>query len=181
MKNLFLALSAALLLASCVGGNSSSKSSSADAAQTKSAAEAKNYTIVELLDSADSNVNQLVTVRGSVTHTCKHSGRRCFIVGDDASVSFRVEAKGEIGGFNRELTGSELAITGYLRESRLSKEYIDQKEDEAKEKLGKGGAAAESCGTELKNIESIRAWMKKNNKDYYSTYYMDGESYEVVE
>ena len=140
----------------------------------------KVLTIASLLNRAPGLVNSEVTVRGTVTHTCKHSGKRWFIVGDDQKTTLRVEAKGEIGGFNRELTGSELAITGKLRERKLSKEYIDQYEEQVKEQEAKEGSA-ESCQSEKMNIQNMREWMKKNNKDYFSTYFMDGESYEVLE
>jgi hypothetical protein len=139
------------------------------------------YKLDSLLAVADQLVDETVTVRGFVTHTCKHSGKRCFIVGDDQKTSFRVEAKGEIGGFNRELTGSELAITGIVKERRYSKDYIDQYEKEVKELKAKEDGTAETCEAELNSITSMRAWMKANDKDYFSIYYMDGESYEVLE
>ncbi|MDR0699215.1 MAG: hypothetical protein LBG28_08375 [Tannerella sp.] len=139
------------------------------------------YKLDSLLKVADQLVEETVTVRGYVTHTCKHSGKRCFIVGDDQKTSFRVEAKGEIGGFNRELTGSELAITGIVKERRLSKEYIAQYEKEVNELKAKEDGTAETCEAELNSILSMREWMKANDKDYYSIYYMDGENYEIVE
>lgn len=145
------------------------------------ASEVSVYKLDSLLKVADRLVDQTVTVRGFVTHTCKHSGKRCFIVGDDPNASFRVEAGGEIGGFNRELTGSELAITGIVRERRLTKEYIDQYEEEVNEKKHKEDGSAETCQAELNNINEMREWMKAHNKDYYSIYYMDGERYDVIE
>ena len=136
------------------------------------------YTLDSLLANATKFVDKKVTVLGSITHTCKHSGRRCFIVGEEPNTTFRVEAKGEIGGFNRELIGSELAITGTLRERRLTKEYIKQYEEQVREK--EDGSVG-SCGAEINNIIAMKEWMKKNNKDHFSTYYMDGESFNVIE
>ena len=95
--------------------------------------------------------------------------------------SVRVEAKGNIGGFNRELIGSEVIIKGILREIRLTKEYIDQAEEELKEKQGKAEGNGETYDAEMNNIQSMREWMKANNKDYYSIYYIDGTEYEVAE
>lgn len=139
------------------------------------------YKLDSLLAVADQLIDKTVTVRGFVTHTCKHSGKRCFIVGDDQKTSFRVEAKGEIGGFNRELVGSELAITGVVKERRLTKEYIDQYEEQVNEKKAQEDGSAETCQAELSNIKGMRDWMKANNKDYYSIYYMDGEKYDIIE
>lgn len=176
-KFMYLAVAAlALNLAAC--GNSSKKSESAADTVVVSSAQAK-Y-VEDILDSAESNVGKEVTLKGFITHTCKHSGRRCFVVGKDQQTSIRVEAKGEIGGFNRELIGSEVIIKGVLRENKLSKEYIDQMEEAVNEKKA-GGESAESCESEMQNITAMRRWMKENNKDSYSVYYIDGMNYEVVE
>ncbi len=185
MKKLLYTLAAALVMVSCAGNNSNSNSSSC--CDSKSSCEqttkssSKIYKLDDLLKSAETLAGEVVTVQGTITHTCKHSGRRCFIVGEDQKTSFRVEAKGEIGGFNRELIGSELAITGTLQESRLTNEYLDAWEEKVKEREGKEDGSAETCSAETNNINDMRAWMKKNNKEYYSLYYMDGTSFEVIE
>ncbi len=177
---IYLFALAALFSVSCIGTGNSNQASTSEAQQSN--AEVKSYTLPELLEAASTLVDEKVTIKATVTHTCKHSGRRCFVTGNDPKVTFRVEAAGSrLGGFNRELVGSELAITGILRERRLTKEYIDQWEETVKEKEGKEDGSAESCGSEVANIKSIRKWMMDNGKDYYATYYMDGESYEVVE
>jgi hypothetical protein len=176
-KLLFLA---AILF--CITSCSNKKTEQNQQAENNSVSEViKIYRLNGLLAEADQLVDQTVTVRGFVTHTCKHSGKRCFIVGDDQKTSFRVEAKGDIGGFNRELIGSELAITGVLKERRLSKEYIDQYEEQVNEKKTQEDGSAESCEAEINNIKEMRDWMKSNDKEYYSLYYMDGESYDVIE
>ena len=138
------------------------------------------FELDQLLAVADQKLEDTLTVIGYVTHTCKHSGKRCFIVGESQSASMRVEAKGEIGGFNRELVGSKLAITGILKERRLSQEYISEIEKDANLKKEEDGAA-ESCAAELSNIADMRKWMKDHNKDYYVIYFMDGLTFEELE
>ena len=178
MKNLLFLATILFCMASC----SNKKTDQDQQTENNSVAEVtKAYKLDGLLAEADQLIDQTVTVRGFVTHTCKHSGKRCFIVGDDQKTSFRVEAKGDIGGFNRELIGSELAITGILKERRLSKEYIDQYEEQVNEKKTQEDGSAESCEAEINNIKGMRDWMKANDKEYYSLYYMDGESYDVIE
>ncbi len=82
--------------------------------------------VEQLLANAETIVDTEITVQGHVTHTCKHSGKRCFIVGDNPELSIRVEAGGQIQGFNRELVGNTIAVTGVLKERRLSEEYLSQ-------------------------------------------------------
>ncbi len=180
MKRLLYTFCAALILVSCIG-NGSKSTNKEQGAETKATTQETIYSLDELLHSAQELVETEVIVRGTVTHTCKHSGRRCFIVGDDQKTSFRVEATGDIGGFNRELIGSELAIKGMLRENRLTHEYLNAWEERVKEQEGKEDGSAESCHSETNNINEMRAWMAKNNKEYYSLYFMDGTSFEVVE
>ena len=181
MKKILFLAAALLTMAACNNKRAEQQSAGQEENAEARASEVPVYKLDSLLKVADRLVDQTVTVRGFVTHTCKHSGKRCFIVGDDPNASFRVEAGGEIGGFNRELTGSELAITGIVRERRLTKEYIDQYEEEVNEKKHKEDGSAEMCQAELNNINEMREWMKAHNKDYYSIYYMDGERYEVIE
>lgn len=180
MKRLFFVTIAVLVLVSC--GNKSRESATEESvATTQITPDVPTYQLEKLLAEADKMIDKTVVVIGTVTHTCKHSGKRCFIVGEDGKTSFRVEAKGDIGGFNKELVGSELAIKGILKERRLTKEEINAQEEAVNEKKAKEDGSAETCQAELDNISSMRDWMKENNKDYYAIYYMDGENYEVVE
>ncbi|MFI3267217.1 MAG: hypothetical protein R3Y51_00735 [Rikenellaceae bacterium] len=183
MKKLLYTLVAALVMVSCAGNTNSSKQNSSEntSEQTTKATEIQSYKLADLLQVAETLVDKDVTVQGVITHTCKHSGRRCFMVTEDQQTSFRIEAKGEIGGFNRELIGSELAVTGTLRESRLTNEYLNAWEEKIKESEGAEDGSAESCSAETNNINEMRKWMKDNDKDYYSLYFMDGTSFKVVE
>ncbi len=182
-KLLFLAV--ALSLVAACGNSANSKKAKAAAAQEAAAQEAAAagnvYKLDDLLAVADQLVGKEVTVIGHITHTCKHSGKRCFIVDDSQATTFRVEAKGNIGGFNRELTGAKVAIKGIVRESRMTKEYLAQMEKDITEKKLVEDGSAESCATELANLADMKKWMAEHGKDYYAIYYMDGEDYEVVD
>jgi hypothetical protein len=170
MKQLFLFLAViALMLFSC----------SRNKKQVEATNEAQAFGLNDLLTVADQKVDQTITLVGYVTHTCKHSGKKCFIAGDSQETTIRVEAKGEIEAFTPELIGSKLSITGVLKEEQLSSEYINEIETEYK-KLQNQEGMAEICATELSNISEMRQWMKDRNKDYYIIYYIDGMKYEVL-
>ncbi len=179
MKNLIFISLFAILLCSC--NNKQSTENKSDNSGTLTASvDVPTFELDDLLKVADQYVDKTVKVSGHVTHTCKHSGKRCFIVGESENASMRIEAKGEIGGFNRELVGSKIRVTGPIKERRLSLEYIDQMEKDVNVKKAEDGSA-ESCQAELQNINEMRQWMKDNKKEYYSIFYMDGQEYEVVE
>ena len=166
MKQLLVFFIVALAMISCSGNKN----------QTEAAA---TFELDNLLAVADLKVDSTVTVVGYVTHTCKHSGKKCFIVGESQKVSFQILADGEIESFSPELVGSKLAITGVLKEYPLSAEYINELENNVKQ-LEQVEGMAEVCAAERNNISEMRQWMKDHGKDYYVMYYMDGRKYEVV-
>lgn len=178
MKKLFLLLAVSFALLSC--GNSAKQGNQQEANEETAKSETPLYSFEEILAQAETLTDKPVRVKGYVTHTCKHSGRRCFLAGDDQKVTMRVEAKGNIGGFNRELIGSQIEVEGFLRESRLSPDKIDAMEKAINEKSIKNDGSAESCDTETANIQKMKDWMKENGKDYYAIYYIDGEDYNEV-
>ncbi|MDR1610348.1 MAG: hypothetical protein LBS08_02420 [Candidatus Symbiothrix sp.] len=178
MKQLVVFAVLSLALVACSGNKTQTEAS--NEAQSTAVSESTTFELDSLLAVADREVDKNITVVGYVTHTCKHSGKRCFIVGESQEASMRVEAKGEIGGFNRELVGSKLAINGTLKERRLSQEYIAEMEKDVNLKKQEDGNA-ESCAAELSNIADMRKWMKDHGKDYYVIYYMDGLSFETLD
>lgn len=179
MKKILSIVLFALCLTAC-GNKSANTEASTPEEKSTTTGDITTYELDDLLAVVENQVDKQVVVKGFVTHTCKHAGKRCFISGKGQNASMRIEAGGEIGGFNRELVGSELAIKGTVKENRLTKEYIDQMIEELKEGAFKEDGSAESCQAELNNINEMKEWMKANNKDYYSIYYMDGIDYEVV-
>ncbi|MFT3739506.1 MAG: hypothetical protein QM786_12170 [Breznakibacter sp.] len=181
MKQFFFFATLSILAVSCGNHNKPVHNGLENNNPASQAQVAQSFDLDSLLTVADQKVNDTIKVRGYVTHTCKHSGKRCFIVGKSQSASLRVEAKGEIGGFNRELTGALLEITGVVKERKLTKEYIDQTEKELNERKQKEDGSAETCQAELNNISQMREKMKELGKDYYSIYYMDGLNYDVVQ
>ena len=141
---------------------------------------APSFELDNLLAVADRQVDSTLTVVGYVTHTCKHSGKRCFIVGESQEASIRVEAQGEIETFSPELIGSKLAITGVLKEQQLSEEYISDFESQVKALEGQEGMA-EVCAAELSSISDMRKWMKEHDKNFFVIYYMDGLKYNILD
>ena len=166
MKQLLLFSVLSLALISCSGNKE----------QTETA-----FELEDLLAVADQKVNDTIMVVGYVIHVCEHSGERCFIVGESQEISLRIEAGEAIGSFDSELIGSKLEITGILKEGmRLSHGDIAEREKNVQEKLS-GGESAESCASEMNNINEMLNWMKEHDKDYYAIYYMDGLSYKKLE
>lgn len=174
MKKLILALAVSFGMMAC--GNSSQKQT-ADQQTAEATATTTAVPLDSMLTNAENYLDKEVTFKGYVTHTCKHAGKRCFMQGDNKNISVRVEAKGEIGGFNRELIGNEIAVTGTLKEKRLSDAEINSMEKAIETKSLQDDGSQETCDAERANIKEMRTWMKSNNKDYFAIYYVDGIKY----
>ncbi|QIA08186.1 hypothetical protein [Draconibacterium halophilum] len=70
----------------------------------------------ELLENAPELADNEVVVKGTVFHVCQQGGERCFIMGSTEDLSIRIEAGEKIGAFTQEQMGSEVVITGILKE-----------------------------------------------------------------
>ncbi len=136
--------------------------------------------IEQVMKVAADKIGQEITFKGTVNHVCAHSGKRCILKNAEGNLSIRVEATGELEGFNKEIAGNDLLVTGILREKRLATSEINEMETNVKEKH-KGEEGGKHCSSEMANIKEMRDWMKAKNKDYYAIYYVDGTGYEVVE
>jgi len=174
MKYLSL-LAMCLMLLSC-----NQKSKQKDSAPKQAEIKQIVQTIDQVMQAAEQNVGKQVHFKGLVNHVCAHSGKRCILKNTTGDLSIRVEATGNLEGFNKEIAGNDLIVTGTLREKRLDTAYINEWEKDIKSKhdAKEGG---EHCSSEMANIKEMRDWMKENNKDYYAIYFVDGTSYEVVE
>ena len=111
MKKLIILSAAALCLGFTSCGNQNQPIDSVAVEDSVLVNVDEAISVEAVLNQADSLVNKEVTLKGVITHICKHSGRHCFMVGEqDSTLSMRIDAKGNIGGFNRELNGSEVAV-----------------------------------------------------------------------
>jgi hypothetical protein len=137
-------------------------------------------TIDQLMVNAENLVGKEVHFKGLVNHVCAHSGKRCILKNTTGNLSIRVEATKGLEGFDKEIAGTDIEVSGILREKRLDSASIDEFEAEVKAKHD-GEEGGKHCSSEMANIKEMRDWMKDNNKNYYAIYYVDGDSYEVVE
>jgi hypothetical protein len=142
---------------------------------------AKAKSVVEWLKVADKSIGKEVLVKGVVSHVCRHSGKRCFILDKDGETSIRLEAGGQINGFNQELSGSTIVARGVLKENRLTSSYIDEWEQKTLSQKDEAEIDENACSAELNNISKMREWMKNNNKDYYAVYYIEGLDYLTID
>jgi len=170
-----------------------------DMADTKTTTE---VTVANFTEKAADLVGQEVIFTGMVNHTCKHSGKRMFIVDEGTEESVKVEAGGNIDSFDAELEGSEVIVTGIVLELIVDNNYLVEWEEEVLEGESEelkihdgehegehneegdgdeeGETEEEHHGSDMEKIENLRNMLKESEKDHLSFYSIECISYEIV-
>ena len=101
---------------------------------TATSQQAASLTVDDLYKNASGLVDKEVVVKGTVLHVCKEGGARCFLMGSADTITIRVEAGAGIGAFTQEQVGSELEISGILKEVKTEAEAHNPGQESGKEK-----------------------------------------------
>lgn len=134
-------------------------------------------------------VEKTVIIEGTVLHTCKHSGKRMFLVDGNDSIRVEVTAGKEITKFDEKLVGSRVRVLGVLKEERIDEKYLNEWENEVKKPVENhdagvhtGAKGHEDQGTQekLDQINSLRADLKNSGKDHLSFYSIEASKFEEI-
>jgi hypothetical protein len=141
--------------------------------------------LTEIKIKAPELLGKLIRVDGMVDHVCRESGKRLFL-GEE---SFKVLATNQVPSFKIEWEGSDVTITGYLKEDRIDETYLANWEKELNEgvqvqmKEATHTYDAESKGldesaitTQLDQIKGYREQIAAEGKGYISFYSLEAES-----
>lgn len=142
----------------------------------------------ELREKAPELTGKLISTEGMVAHVCRESGKRIFL-GEE---SFKVLATNQVPTFKIEWEGSDIIVTGYLKEDRIDEGYLADWEKELEEgaqvqmKEETHTYDAESKGldesaitTQLDQIKGYREQIAASDKGYISFYSL--EAVRIVE
>jgi len=145
--------------------------------------------LTEIKSQAPELMGKLVSVEGMVAHVCRESGKRLFL-GEE---SFKVLATNKVPTFNVEMEGSDVAITGFLKEDRIDETYLanweKELEDGMKVQLKEETHTydAESKGldesavtTQFDQIKGYREQIAAGGKGYISFYSLEVESIKEI-
>ncbi|MFA5329122.1 MAG: hypothetical protein WC384_15110 [Prolixibacteraceae bacterium] len=145
-------------------------------------------TVDELQAQGKDLVGKEILVKGTVTHVCKESGARCFIMGSTEDASVRIEA-GKIGSFSQEQMGSEIQVRGILQEVKLDEADLAEMEKSAADgesankehALGHDGPAMHAVDggqhdslSQTKKIAEMSQKLAESKDGYVPVYYLDG-------
>lgn len=156
----------AVLFTAC---NSSDKNSeTSDSTQVAMVDEAPVLKIGEFDSLAGNYVDKEVKVKGIVDHICKHGGKKLFLVDDEGDLHVDGEER-----FSDSLMGSEIIVTGIVREFRVDEAYCLQMEEDNIKSHSKGQTEKELFEQKKKHIAEYRDEMKAKNVDHLSYYSLE--------
>jgi hypothetical protein len=135
---------------------------------------------------APNYVDSAIFIKGTVYHTCKHGGKRLFLVDGTDSIRVEVTTGPDILKFDESLVGSRIEVLGHVREFRVDEKYLSDWENELKNPQGAeatgvhtGAAGHEDQGIKDKmdQINAYRDELKKTGKDHLSFYSVEAVSF----
>ncbi len=176
MKRIYLVLFIFSVLVAC-----NSKNTSSDA--TKLA--------INSFDSVAANfVEKAVIIEGTVSHTCKHGGKRMFLIDNADSINVEITAGKDISKFDESLEGKDVVVYGILKEERIDEKYLSQWESELKAKenenhegtgvhTGVKGHEDQGVDAKMQQINDYRKQIADSGKDHLSFYSVEAEKFEL--
>ena len=147
-------------------------------------------TVASFDTSAASYVDQPIWIEGTVTHTCKHGGKRMFIADGNDSILVEITAGPEVVMFDAALEGSRVQVLGILKEERIDTKYLNEWEAEVLKPeeenhdagLHEGTKGHEDATKEdkLKQINALRNQLKESGQDHLSFYSIEAIAFEEI-
>lgn len=113
-------------------------------------------------------VDKEVKVAGIVDHVCKHGGKKLFLVNDDGDVHVNADDR-----FDDELIGSEVVVTGIVREFRVDEGYCLQMEEDNIKSHKEGVDSQEEFDEKMAHLQEYRDEMTEKGVDHLSYYSLE--------
>jgi len=134
-------------------------------------------------------VDEIVLIEGTVYHTCKHGGKRMFIIDGNDDVMVEITAGPEAVMFEESLEGSRVNVLGILKEERIDEKYLNEWEAEVMKPeenhetgMHEGTKGHEDASKEdkLNQINNLREQLLDSGQDHLSFYSIEAISFEEI-
>jgi len=189
MKNTLLLLMLTIILISCGKTDNNPKQKADDGTQTKQ--DIIEIQLAQFKDKAPKLVGKKIVFTGLVDHTCKHSGKRLFLVDKNSDAHLKVEAGKDIKRFDEKLTGNMVKVVGLVKEKKIDLKYLKDWEKDVMNKIEGNkelhlGTHEKAKGNEdemdetLNKIKTMKKELKESGKGHLSFYSVECISYDVL-
>ena len=131
-----------------------------------------------------------VNITGTVSHVCRHSGKKLFLFGADPEKTVKINAGGEVSAFDLKYEGTDVEITGtVVEDEKIDANYLNEWEAEIKAKIGDKdlkvcdadnkaisvqnedkAAAKDSVEDPYASVKEFRKKLEESGKTYISIY-----------
>lgn len=165
-------------------GNKKSDSKDADSNKT---------TVEAFLATPEKWAGKEVIITGTVSHVCKHSGKKLFLFGEDPENTVKINTGAEYASFDIKLEGSDVEILGtVVEDEKIDENYLNKWESDIKKMVDDGeikvckaesNAITKQQGDTLNDNEGVedpyadvkemRNKLAKSGKTYISVYAID--------
>jgi hypothetical protein len=155
----------------------------------KNVSDTTKVSVLTFLQQADSLIEKPVIIEGTVLHTCKHGGKRLFLVDGNDSIRVEVTAGPSITSFDESIVGSRIRISGLLKEERIDAKYLNDWENEVKKPAenhkvgvhtGAKGHEDQGLNEKLEQINALREELKNSGKDHLSNFSIEATKFVVI-
>jgi len=157
-KTLFLvSIISLLIFSACNSGTDNGNKNNQDSL-TVETDDIPMLSILTIDQDAEQYVDKKIKVAGTVSHICKHGGKKMHLFEAPVDSVF-VKVTSEES-FDADLEGSDIVVTGILKEKRITEEEINGMEEEYR---------IECDGSIVKDeVKKEENKMKKEQIDYYN-------------
>ncbi|MFN8258691.1 MAG: hypothetical protein U0W24_23580 [Bacteroidales bacterium] len=126
------------------------------------------YTVSGFDTVAANYVDKEIKIKGLVDHVCKHGGKKLFLVDGESNLHVEAEER-----FNDSLIGTEVVVTGIVREFRVDEAYCLKMEKDNIKSHANGAKEKELFEEKKQMIAEYRDSMKTANTDHLSFYSLE--------
>ena len=176
IKKISVIAAIAIFFASCSGDAANNSSQDETLVSETTQTDIPVIAIGEFDVKAGEFVDKEVIVEGIVDHVCKHGGKKLFLVSDDGDLHVESDER-----FDEALTGSEVVVTGIVREFRVDEAYCLKMEEDNIQSHKKGETDEDLYEMKMAQIKEYRDSMQTAGVDHLSFYSLDYLSHTAKE
>lgn len=166
MQKLLILLALITMVFACKNAENSEAAN--EDVQTEEVVETPMVDLKDFNASAASYVDKEIKTSGIVDHVCRHGGKRLLLVSDEADLHIDSDER-----FDEDLNGSEIEVTGIVREFRVDEAYCLKMEEENLNAHNSGELDDEQFEHKKEQLAFYRDSMKVAGVDHLSFYSMD--------
>ena len=194
MKKIILLL---VISAIVIGSNSGCKNSNK---QTTDSTKVSVMSVDSFLIAPEKYAGKDIIIAGTVSHVCRHSGKKLFLFGGNPEKTVKVNTGGDFATFDIKYEGMDVEITGtVIEDEKIDANYLneweadikkmvadkDQKVCNEENKAISGQTSTKAKTEEASNepyadVKAFRQKLEKSGKTYISVYAIDCKTMKEV-